>query len=90
MSDAERAAVAIQMRHCGEARLDIGGAAHEQQAIERIKQLIEAEFPADGRHDQRHAARPIEHRGQVFLADQMIRLRTEHAPVRGYADDRAF
>ena len=72
------------------ARLDIRRAAHEQQAIKSIEQLLQTEFTPDRRHDQRQAAGHVQHRSQVLLAGKVVRLLTNHAPVCRNSDYRTL
>src|ERR1019366_9531016 len=71
-------------------RINVRWTAHEQQAIEGLEQLVQAQFAADRRHDQRQAPGAGPTPGQVFLADQVIRLLTKHAPVGRNSDYRTL
>src|SRR5580658_1677826 len=72
--------------------LDIGGTPHEQQPVERLEQFLELQLAADRRHQQRQTAGTIEHRSDILLASQVVRLvvLAEQASIRRNADDRTL
>jgi hypothetical protein len=71
-------------------RLDIRGAAHKQQPVERFEQIIELKLTTQGWNDHRYAASRVENRRQILFTHQMVRLRSESPPIRGYPDQWAL
>ena len=68
-------------------RLDVRGAAGEQQPVEPLQQLVEAELLGQRGDQQRCGVRGLEHGAGILLPDHVKRVCADHAPVGGNTDE---
>ena len=74
---------------CVVVRLDVRGAAGEEQAVQALEQLVEAQLLRQRGNQQRHATGGVEHGAGVLLPDHVKRVMTDHAAVGGNTDEWA-
>ena len=70
-------------------RLDVRGATGEEQPVEPLDQLLEAQLPGELGNQHGRRARRIDHRARVLLPDHVKGMTADHAPVGGNTNERA-
>src|SRR5580698_1012384 len=71
-------------------RINVRGAAHEEQPVERLEQIVQGQLAPDSRHDNRQRTCSIQHCREVLLGDQVISLWAQWTTIRRNPDERAL
>ena len=58
--------------------------------LEIVEQLCQRQCRTDRGQKQRRAGAAVDNGADVFLADGLGRVRTEHPAIRGQSDERAW